>query len=227
MQNKYRLYRCGSGTYYAQDRETGARVSLGTKRKAEADNLLRAKNEASLQPAFNRQMAKVYLHAQDPHFCNLRILHNRAIDLGWLLHPALSRKAWPKIKYRKRRAITPERHVHAAQTAQCFLGVLRLGHAELRAMNLPGGQFLRTLLGKLSRALRTGEMLAVALGADVPRNRVTKTVAVLKGVDLDVFRTGLNNRNFLIRFSALRASFGQTVCHHFVPSVTDLRQVVD
>jgi hypothetical protein len=40
----------------------------------------------------------------------LRIMHNRALDLGWLLHPALSRKAWPRIKYGKRRGITPEEH---------------------------------------------------------------------------------------------------------------------
>lgn len=40
----------------------------------------------------------------------LRILHNRALDMGWLLHPVLSRKSWPKIRYKKRRAITIEEH---------------------------------------------------------------------------------------------------------------------
>jgi len=40
----------------------------------------------------------------------LRILHNRALDLGWLLQPALSRKAWPKLKYGKRSGITFEEH---------------------------------------------------------------------------------------------------------------------
>jgi len=176
MQDKYRLYRRSNraqGTFYAQNCETGARESLGTKRKAEAEKLLRAKNEAAEQPAFNREMAKVYLRAQDPVFCGrtwqdvatlidtayegatkkrfakfvksapmgalrkirlvdttaddmlavltheragvstnvqLRILHNRALDLGWLLHPALSRKAWPKLKYRKRRGIIDDEH---------------------------------------------------------------------------------------------------------------------
>ena len=173
MKEKFRLYRRGSGTYSAEDRQTGARESLGTKSKAEALGLLRAKNEAFVQPAFNREMAKVYLRAQDPEFCartwqdvadlidaayggstkkrfakfmkstpmkelmktklvdttaahllaamahedagvstnvQLRILHNRALDLSWLLHPALSRKAWPKVKYGKRRAITMEEH---------------------------------------------------------------------------------------------------------------------
>ncbi|HEX8373134.1 MAG TPA: tyrosine-type recombinase/integrase [Chthoniobacterales bacterium] len=40
----------------------------------------------------------------------MRILHNRALDLSWLLHPVLSRKSWPKLQYRKRRGITPEEH---------------------------------------------------------------------------------------------------------------------
>jgi hypothetical protein len=173
MQSKYRLYHRGNGAYYAQDRETGARESLGTKDKTEAENLLRAKNEALSQPVFNREMARVYMRAQDPDFCTrtwqnvadvidaayqgatkkrfakfmrsapmaalrktklvdttadhilatllhkragvstnvqLRIVHNRALDLGWLLHPALSRKSWPKLKYRKRRGITADEH---------------------------------------------------------------------------------------------------------------------
>jgi len=173
MQNKYRLYHRANGTFYAEDRKTGERESLGTKNQAEAENLLRAKNESFVQPALNREMAKAYLRAQDPKFSKrtwldvadlidaayegstkkrfakfmrskpmsalkkvkliettadhiltalthecagvstnvqLRILHNRALDLGWLLHPALSRKAWPKIKYGIRRAITAEEH---------------------------------------------------------------------------------------------------------------------
>ncbi len=173
MQKKFRLYRRGSGTYYAEDRETGNRFSLGTKDRKEAGDLLRAKNEAVAQPAFNREMAKLYLRAKDPKFCTrtwqdvadvidgayggntkkrfakfvksepmiglrkvrlvdttaehilatlahpragvstnvqLRIVHNRALDLGWLLQPALSKRAWPKIRYAKRRSITAGEH---------------------------------------------------------------------------------------------------------------------
>ena len=173
MKEKYRLYRRGNGTYYAEERETGARESLGTKDPSEAENLLHAKNASFVQPALNREMAKVYMRGQDPRFCErtwqdvaeiidaayegstkkrfakfvksepmsvlkkvklidttadhmlaaltheragvstnvqLRIVHNRALDLGWLLHPALSRKAWPKLKYKKRRGITAEQH---------------------------------------------------------------------------------------------------------------------
>lgn len=173
MQNRYRLYRRSNGAYYAQDRTTGERESLATKDLVEAENLLHAKNESSAQPLLNREMAKVYLRAQDPAFCfrtwqdvaeiidaayegstkkrfakfvkstpmaalrkvkliettaddmlavlthkkagvstnvQLRILHNRALDLGWLLQRALSRKGWPPLKYRKRRGITVNEH---------------------------------------------------------------------------------------------------------------------
>ncbi len=176
MQSKFRLYRRtsrSSGTYYAQDCATGARESLGTKVRAEAEKLLQAKNEAHAQPTLSRELAKVYVHAQDPRFgertwgdvarlidgayegatkqrfekflkskpvrglmqqklvatnssdfleafahpkagvstnVQMRILHNRALDLEWILRPVLSRKAWPKIKYGARRGITQAEH---------------------------------------------------------------------------------------------------------------------
>jgi len=40
----------------------------------------------------------------------LRILHNRALDMGWLLAPVLHKKVWPKIRYKSRRGITLEEH---------------------------------------------------------------------------------------------------------------------
>ncbi|PAW77871.1 MAG: hypothetical protein B9S32_09735 [Verrucomicrobia bacterium Tous-C9LFEB] len=40
----------------------------------------------------------------------LRILHNRALDLGWLLAPVLVKRAWPKIRYGQKRAITAKEH---------------------------------------------------------------------------------------------------------------------
>ncbi len=176
MQNRYRLYRRSNrsnGTYYAQDNSTGARESLRTKDKTKAEKLLQAKNETNEQPIFSRELAKVYMHAQDPHFGErtwsdvarlidsayegstkerfqkflrskpvkrllnmklvatnsgdflevfahpnagvstnvlLRILHNRALDLEWILRPVLSKRAWPKIKYAHRQGITREQH---------------------------------------------------------------------------------------------------------------------
>ena len=40
----------------------------------------------------------------------LRILHNRALDMGWLLAPVLHKKLWPKIRYKSRRGITQAEH---------------------------------------------------------------------------------------------------------------------
>jgi integrase len=40
----------------------------------------------------------------------LRIMHNRAQDLGWLLSPVLARRAWPRLQKKHGRAITWEEH---------------------------------------------------------------------------------------------------------------------
>jgi len=176
MQDKYRLYRRSNraqGTFYAENCATGARESLGTKNRAEAKRLLQAKNDSHAQPTLSRELAKAYLHSQDPRYgertwgdvarlidgayqgstkerfqkflrsepvkrlmhmrlaetgssdlldvfahpkagvstnVQLRILHNRALDLEWILRPILSKKAWPKIRYRHRHGITLEQH---------------------------------------------------------------------------------------------------------------------
>ena len=48
---------------------TRHRESLQTKNEAEARRLIAAKNQAASQPVFNLEMAKVYLKAHDPQFC--------------------------------------------------------------------------------------------------------------------------------------------------------------
>jgi integrase len=40
----------------------------------------------------------------------LRILHNHAVDMGWLLAPVLPKKVWPKIHYNERQGITEAEH---------------------------------------------------------------------------------------------------------------------
>jgi len=40
----------------------------------------------------------------------LRMVHNRALDMGWLLAPVLARRLWPKFHYKDRRAITEAEH---------------------------------------------------------------------------------------------------------------------
>ena len=46
----------------------------------------------------------------------LRILHNRALDLGWLLTPVLARKLWPRLRTKKTKAITAEQHARLVAT---------------------------------------------------------------------------------------------------------------
>ncbi len=46
----------------------------------------------------------------------LRILHNRALDLGWILAPVMARRIWPKLKTKKAKAITAEQHARLVAT---------------------------------------------------------------------------------------------------------------
>ena len=40
----------------------------------------------------------------------LHILHNRALGLGWIIQPVISKKEWPKICFSRHRGITREEH---------------------------------------------------------------------------------------------------------------------
>ena len=40
----------------------------------------------------------------------LRRLHNYAMDMSWLLSPVIAKRAWPKVEYREKRAITLTEH---------------------------------------------------------------------------------------------------------------------
>ena len=68
VKNRYRLipYRSCGGTYYLHNNETGQRVSLETKDKHRATELLVAYNESAREPAFNLQKARIYMAASDP-----------------------------------------------------------------------------------------------------------------------------------------------------------------
>src|SRR5260221_13143052 len=46
----------------------------------------------------------------------LRIVHNRALDLGWLLTPVLARKLWPRLQTKKTKAISAEQHAQLVAT---------------------------------------------------------------------------------------------------------------
>lgn len=46
----------------------------------------------------------------------LRIVHNRALDLGWLLSPVMARKAWPPVRSKRMKAITLQQHEALVET---------------------------------------------------------------------------------------------------------------
>ena len=66
MQKKFRLYRRGARVFYWQENGTANRGSLRTKNRIEAEELMRAKNEAQRQPALNLALGRAYLFAHDP-----------------------------------------------------------------------------------------------------------------------------------------------------------------
>lgn len=51
------------------------------------------------------------LHKNSNSFAHyLRRLHNLAIDIGWLAWPILTKRAWPKVRGKRKRAVTAEEH---------------------------------------------------------------------------------------------------------------------
>ena len=66
MKSRYRIYRRSGGTFYLVDSHTGKRGSLGTENPKEATRLLQARNDADERPAFNLQLARMYLTGADP-----------------------------------------------------------------------------------------------------------------------------------------------------------------
>jgi len=67
MTNRYRLYRRRrGGFYYAHDGATGKQESLKTKNRADAQELIVAKNRAAKHPQLNLALARTFLSAHDP-----------------------------------------------------------------------------------------------------------------------------------------------------------------
>jgi integrase len=66
MKNRFRLVDRKNRGFYCLDSETGKRVSLQTKNRTDAEQIVFAKNQAAHQPNLNRQLAKAYLSGTDP-----------------------------------------------------------------------------------------------------------------------------------------------------------------
>ena len=66
MKQRYRVFRRSWGTYHCEDLVTKNQESLSTRDRNEAYRLAAAMNETADQPAFSRQLARVYWKAGDP-----------------------------------------------------------------------------------------------------------------------------------------------------------------
>jgi hypothetical protein len=58
----------------------------------------------------------------------LRILHNRAMDLGWIMAPVMARRIWPKLRTKRAKAITADQHARliAAEKDEEFRNYLQM-----------------------------------------------------------------------------------------------------
>ena len=78
----------------------------------------RAMNAKAFDPLRSRPLVQTtaeellnLLHKNGNSFAHyLRRLHNLALDIGWLAWPILAKRAWPKVRGKRKRAITPEEH---------------------------------------------------------------------------------------------------------------------
>jgi hypothetical protein len=104
----------------------------------------------------------------------LRILQNRALDLGWLLTPVLSKRAWPKIQPKPKRAIKPEEHARLIETEwdqewRDYLEMLwevggsQTDMANLHADNVQAFQH-RVVYQRMKLRGRTTEKAALVIG---------------------------------------------------------------
>ena len=116
-----------NGTYYAEDRDLGARTWADVGRLIDKDyvgatkerfqKFLRsapAKNILDLRLAetCSGHFSAVLSHSKAGVSTNvhLRILQDRALEVEWLLRPVLSKRFWPKIEYGHRKGITRAQH---------------------------------------------------------------------------------------------------------------------
>ena len=130
MKHRFGIIKRPWGVYYSKDKQTGQQESLGTRNKAEAAELLNAKNEAHQQPMLNWAKARTYLSATDPEAMNR--------DWRYVMEQMMKTKAGPT-KDRLARAIKDKafeslKPLPLVETrSQHFLRVLQEGTVSTNA----------------------------------------------------------------------------------------------
>jgi hypothetical protein len=124
MNDRYRAFRRGWGTYYCEDLTTRKQESLKTRDKAEAYRLVAAKNETEDAPGFSRHLARVYWQAGDP-IAAKRTWQN-VMDELFKLKEGATRHRWETAI--KDKAFNSSRNLVVLEThAEHFLKVLEDG----------------------------------------------------------------------------------------------------
>lgn len=124
MKQRYRVFRRSWGTYYCEDLVTKKQETLRTRDQDEAYRLVAAMNETADQPAFSRQLARVYWKAGDPAGATRTWQH--VMDEIPKLKRDETRRRW--VMAIKDRAFDPIRDLVILETqAQHFLKTLENG----------------------------------------------------------------------------------------------------
>jgi hypothetical protein len=108
MKARFRLYQRGGGVFYSFDNETKAQKSLGTQNEHEAKRLLAQLNEAQIQPAINRQIARGYLMASDPQFNDRTWRY--VLDMVTQQKQGATKERWLKVGSDKRAIGSPRNY---------------------------------------------------------------------------------------------------------------------
>ena len=126
MKTRYRLTRRGNrgDTLYCVDAQTHKRTSLNTADVKEARRIVEAKNQAELQPALNRQLAKAYLSGTD-NAVSTRIWQN-ALESLTNMKQGANRERWQRAAKDKAFAILLNR-VIVDTPSELLLKVLQTG----------------------------------------------------------------------------------------------------
>lgn len=108
----------------------------------------------------------------------LRRLHNFALDMNWLPWPVIPKRQWPKVEYKKKRAITAEEHLRIIEREQnperkafyelaWYLGASQGDLAQLRTEDIDWSNriisFERLKLGER----RVGQLPQISFGSEV------------------------------------------------------------
>src|SRR5712671_5566267 len=132
MKSHFRLIHRGErgATFYCVDSETGKRLSLQTKVRDTAEQIVLAKNQALRQPTLNLQIAKAYLAGTDSGVATRTWQH--ALDALVETKHGSTKERW--VRAAKDKALDGIRHKTIIETqAESLLQAIKCGTVSTNA----------------------------------------------------------------------------------------------